>query len=529
MTIKIKIYLGIMLFVIIVLGNSVLGMLSVSKLKSEINFITGNAWDAADGSMEGTIGIQSQIITLDAFINNELSLADAKNKIAETNKFTQEALGRMKASGLIETQSITTLDNYLAKLETLKGKILSDDKENSKNAVAEFDQHVITLLEFVGELEEEGDSKVEEGAEGIANVINQVELNNYISLAVVLILSTFIIFAANRLIIRPLRQMISVLEGLNSADGNLTTRLDSSGKDEMAEVAKNLNGFIELVHSVIKQVASTVSTTQGFAAQIDDALQQVDRLSKHQQQGTNEISNAVNAMTSSLSEVSSDASKCGDMAIKANTNSTQGQNNLSQTLKSLHNVVDEMDKASSVVSTLETDGQNIGNVLDVIRGIAEQTNLLALNAAIEAARAGETGRGFAVVADEVRSLANRTHESTLEIETVVERIQKGSADAAQVMRTSQKLTEGVSTQAKETIEMFTAIIASINTLSHTNQQISASIQEQNQQAGEIAEQVNDVTNTAFSNVEYTQKAVDIKNRLINDVQQLSKLVDRFRI
>ncbi|MBU2237082.1 MAG: hypothetical protein KJ868_03655, partial [Gammaproteobacteria bacterium] len=93
MTIKIKIYLGIMLFVIIVLGNSVLGMFSVSKLKSEINFITGNAWDAADGSMEGTIGIQSQIITLDAFINNELSLADAKNKIAETNKFTQEALG----------------------------------------------------------------------------------------------------------------------------------------------------------------------------------------------------------------------------------------------------------------------------------------------------------------------------------------------------------------------------------------------------------------------------------------------------
>lgn len=529
MSIKIKIYLGIMLFVFIVLGNAILGMLSINKLNSEITFITGNAWDAADGSMEGTIGIQSQIITLDAFINNELSLADARKKVSETNEFTQEALGRMKASGLIGTQSITTLDSYLAKLETLKGTILSDDKEASKNAVAEFDQHVITLLQFVGELEEEGDSKVEEGAAEIANVINQVELNNYISLAVVLILSAFIIFAANRLIIQPLRQMITVLEGLNSADGNLTTRLDSSGKDEMAEVAKHLNGFIELVHSVIKQVASTVTTTQGFAAQIDQALQQVDRLSKHQQQGTNEISHAVNAMTSSLSEVSSDASKCGEMAIEANTSSTQGQTNLSQTLKSLHNVVSEMEKASSVVSTLETDGQNIGNILDVIRGIAEQTNLLALNAAIEAARAGETGRGFAVVADEVRNLANRTHESTLEIETAVERIQKGSADAAQVMRTSQTLTESVATQAQETIEMFTTIIESISTLSNTNQQISTSIQEQNQQASEIAEQVSDVTNTASSNVEYTQKAIDIKSLLINDVQQLSKLVDRFRI
>ncbi|MGP3427061.1 hypothetical protein ACTVFR_22975, partial [Escherichia coli] len=128
-------------------------------------------------SMEGTIGIQSQIITLDAFINNEISLADAKQKVTETNAFTLEALGRMKASGLIGAQSITTLDSYLAKLESLKGNILSDDKEVSKNAIAEFDQHVITLLEFAGELEEEGDSKVEEGAAGIANVINQVELN----------------------------------------------------------------------------------------------------------------------------------------------------------------------------------------------------------------------------------------------------------------------------------------------------------------------------------------------------------------
>lgn len=529
MTIKNKVYLGIFLFVVIVIGNALLGMQSINKLNSEITYITGNAWDAADGAMEGTIGIQSQIITLDAFINNEMSLTDAKNKIAETNEFTLEALGRMKASGLMAPKALTTLDNYLAKLEDLKGKILSDNKATSMNTVPEFDQHALTLLEFIETLEEEGDSQVEESAANLDNVISKVQLNNYISLIIVFVLSAVIAFAANRLIIRPLRQMISVLESLNSADGNLTTRLDSSGKDEMAEVAKNLNGFIELVHSIIKQVASTVSSTKGFAAQMDDALQQVDRLSKHQQLGTNEISTAVNAMTSSLNEVSADASKCGDMAVEANANSTQGQNNLSQTLQSLHNVVDEMEKASSVVSTLETDGQNIGNVLDVIRAIAEQTNLLALNAAIEAARAGETGRGFAVVADEVRNLANRTHESTLEIETVVERIQKGSADAAQVMRSSQKLTEGVSTQAKDTIDMFTTIIESINTLSHTNQQISLSIQEQNQQAGEIAKQVNDVTNTASSNVEYTQKAVDVKKRLIDDVEQLSKLVDRFQI
>lgn len=529
MTIKIKIYLGICLFVIIVLGSSTVSILSINKLDTEIKYITGNAWDAADGAMEGTIGIQSQIIALDAFIANEVSLDETKKKVSETSKFTLEALTRMKESGLMDPKALTTLDSYLATLETLKSQILSGDKDILLNTVASFDKHVTTLLDFISILEEEGDSQVEKRAKSLTTQINSVTFTNYISLTIILIVSAFIAFAANRLIIRPLRQMIAVLEGLNSADGNLTTRLDSSGKDEMAEVAKHLNGFIGLVHSVIKQVSSTVSSTQSFAQQIDDALQQVDQLSKHQQQGTNEISNAVNSMTSSLGEVSADASKCGEMAIEANSNSNKGQTNLSQTLKSLHAVVDEMDKASSVVSTLETDGQNIGNVLNVIRGIAEQTNLLALNAAIEAARAGETGRGFAVVADEVRSLANRTHESTLEIETVVERIQKGSADAAQVMRSSQKLTEGVSIQAQETIEMFSTIISSINTLSNTNQQISVSIQEQNQHASDISEQVNDVTSTASSNVEYTQKAVDIKNSLISDIQQLSTLVDRFRI
>ena len=102
MTIKIKIYLGIFLFVALVLSNAILSILSINKLNSEISYITGNAWDAADGAMEGTIGIQAQIITLDAYISNEISLEDAKKKITEENAFTTEALDRMKNSGLHE-------------------------------------------------------------------------------------------------------------------------------------------------------------------------------------------------------------------------------------------------------------------------------------------------------------------------------------------------------------------------------------------------------------------------------------------
>ncbi|MFM2486451.1 methyl-accepting chemotaxis protein [Celerinatantimonas yamalensis] len=529
MSIKLKIYLGICLFVMIVLTSSIIGILSIKKLDTEIKFITGNAWNAADGAMEGTIGIQAQIIALDRYLFNEATLDQTKNKITETNEFTQEALNRMKASGLMSPDNLQTLDSNLTKFDALKSQILSGDKNDLSRTITNFDKQVETLLGLIEKLEKVGDSQVEKRAASLDTVIHNVDLNNYISLAIILVISAIIAFAAKRLIIRPLRQMVTLLEDLNSTDGNLTTRLNSTGKDEMAEVAKHLNRFIDLVHSIIKQVSTTISSTQNLAEQIDNTLQQVDRLSTHQQQSTNEISNAVNAMTHSLGEVSADANKCGEMAVEANSSSNKGQTNLSQTLRSLHSVVEEMEKASSVVSTLENDGQNIGKVLNVIREIAEQTNLLALNAAIEAARAGETGRGFAVVADEVRSLANRTHKSTLEIETVVERIQKGSTDAAQVMRSSQKLTDSVAAQAQETIEMFNTIIGSINTLSQTNQQISQLIQEQNQNAADISEQVGDVTSIAASNVEYTHKAVEIKKQLITDIDQLSRLVGRFRI
>lgn len=109
---------------------------------------------------------------------------------------------------------------------------------------------------------------------------------------------------------------------------------------------------------------------------------------------------------------------------------------MNRTVEAVTQASESVDHAAAVVSKLEQDLQQIDSILDVIRNISEQTNLLALNAAIEAARAGESGRGFAVVADEVRSLAQRTHESTEEIQSMTEALQSEALKAVTVMQRS---------------------------------------------------------------------------------------------
>ncbi|MEM8266418.1 methyl-accepting chemotaxis protein, partial [Morganella morganii] len=108
--------------------------------------------------------------------------------------------------------------------------------------------------------------------------------------------------------------------------------------------------------------------------------------------------------------------------------------------RAMNELSEKISASCANIEALNSRTVNIGQILEVIKGISEQTNLLALNAAIEAARAGEAGRGFAVVADEVRNLAQRTQQSTAEIEGLIQRLQQGAGEAAERLENSRSLT-----------------------------------------------------------------------------------------
>ena len=198
-------------------------------------------------------------------------------------------------------------------------------------------------------------------------------------------------------------------------------------------------------------------------------------------------------------------------------------NNIPMTITTIENLASEIEHAKGVITQLETDSNNVSTVLDVIRGIAGQTNLLALNAAIEAARAGEHGRGFAIVADEVRTLAQRTQQSTEEIQKVTEGLQSGARKAVLVMEESCSRAQTSVQEAANTATALKEIKAAVEQISNMNTQIATAAEEQTVVTDEINRNITNIselTDQTVLGAERTAKATSELSRLAESVNRL---------
>ena len=248
-----------------------------------------------------------------------------------------------------------------------------------------------------------------------------------------------------------------------------------------------------------------------------------------QQSETEQVATAMNEMTATVEEVSSHAATASSHTQEVNDHSVQARQVADGSLSSINSLVESVNQAAEVIANLENESNQIGVILDVIKGIAEQTNLLALNAAIEAARAGEQGRGFAVVADEVRTLAGRTQQSTHEIEEMINRLQTGAHDSVTVMKNALQKGEKGSEQVVQMRDTLVAISDSLSRVNDMNTQIATAAEEQTAVANEINQNIININSYAESNTKSANHAYKTSEELANLSMSMQHMLSHVNI
>lgn len=243
---------------------------------------------------------------------------------------------------------------------------------------------------------------------------------------------------------------------------------------------------------------------------------------------TEQVAAAINEMHSTANEIAQNAQSASDVTDQANTAANEGRSSVSQTISSINELSKQLGVASDVIQQLVEHGRTIGEVLIIIQGVAEQTNLLALNAAIEAARAGEQGRGFAVVADEVRQLAQRSHESTEEIQNIIKQIQSSTEKAVQAMNEGTQLSDICVECAETSGEKLDSLLHQVTDISDRNNQIATAIEEMARVTDEMNSSVQSISDVCAATNILAGDTKDECEGLVRDLSSQGKLVTQFR-
>ncbi len=313
------------------------------------------------------------------------------------------------------------------------------------------------------------------------------------------------------------------------AEGDLTVSVESRTRDEISSIAEALNRMVGKLRAIIEGLEQKSERLAAASEELTSVTGELHRGTLEQQGQTEQIATAMNQMAASVQEVARNAEEASENAEDADRQALGGGRVIGDIISSIDELAGEVGDTATVIHELETHSGEIGSVVEVIREIAEQTNLLALNAAIEAARAGEQGRGFAVVADEVRALANRTQESTEQIQKMVQNLQERTGTAVRTMEKSRDNATRLAGQAGEAGKALESIVSAIGRIRDMTTQVAAASEEQASVTEEINRNVVTVADITTVNVTGADRVADASGELSRLATDLREVVSRFRV
>ncbi|MEZ8947116.1 methyl-accepting chemotaxis protein [Vibrio sp. 10N.247.311.18] len=394
---------------------------------------------------------------------------------------------------------------------------------NIANLALEVDQAMAVLDSFNVTAEEQLNSSLAD-----ASSIYDKGLFNAIAIGVVVtVFAAAIGYHIAHSVREPLTRILGTLEGLT--EGDMTQRIDIRYDNEFSRVSRHINTLADNLHNILVKLndASDDLTKTASVNQKTSSETQAQLNSQREQTAT--VATAMTEMSHSVQEVANSAQSSLTMVQQVESASESGRQIMNTNISTINQLEVRLTESVGAVGELQQMSSQIGSILDVIRGIAEQTNLLALNAAIEAARAGEQGRGFAVVADEVRVLAQKTTQSTSEIETMISNLQSSSKTASNVIESCMSDMDMSVQQASSANSAMEEIQALILEISHMSTHISQAAAEQSETSGDIARNIEDINHIADKSYQAMSSIAEASQNLTILANQQGDLVHQFKL
>lgn len=347
--------------------------------------------------------------------------------------------------------------------------------------------------------------------------------------AVVIALSAVV--GLSLLIIRNIKMAVrDVNQALLALSGrDLTAKAQYEGKDEFGEISRNLNLMAMELQQVVQEISNATAQVATAAEESSAVTVQTSESINRQRQGTELVVTAINEMSATVRDVARSTNDAAELSQQLNANTAQGRAEVESTIGLILQLSDQADQTARIIADLKRESDSISSVLDVIRGIADQTNLLALNAAIEAARAGEHGRGFAVVASEVRMLAQKTQESTGNIQEMIANLQGGADRAARSMQETLIKAQSGSSNIGRTGDLLAEIAEGVSAISDRNLQIATAAEEQSAVAEDINRNIVEINDVAIQVSAGAEQTATTSLELARLAEQQQQLVGRFKV